>query len=104
VELKAVFRIRIRIRKVFGPPGSIFICPDQFWNPDSSINKQKIVKNLDFYSFGIYNNLFSFMNDVNVPSVSDRQKKLKRKNSLFIDIWKLAEEKSRIRSRIESNV
>jgi hypothetical protein len=44
------------------------------------------------------------MTDVNVPSVSDRQKKIKRNNSLFVDIWNLTEEKSRIRSRIESNV
>jgi hypothetical protein len=48
-------------------------------DPDPSINKQKIKKNFNFYSFVTlvisYYGLDSSKTDVNVPSVSKKQKK-----------------------------
>ncbi len=55
-QLLPVFLSRIRIRRIqkfFGPPGSgsVIICAGPDPAPDPSINKQKMEKNLAFYSF-----------------------------------------------------
>jgi hypothetical protein len=45
-------------------------------DPDPSIIMQNSKKNLDSYYFGTLFGFLSFKNDVNVPSKSNKQKKL----------------------------
>jgi hypothetical protein len=101
----AVLRIWIRrIRTyVFGHPGSGSISQEtqrygsgsgsrSFYHQAKEVRKTSIPTGLTSYVF------LSLKNDVNVPSKSNRQKKLDKKLFL-ITILKVTEENSRIRSR-----
>jgi hypothetical protein len=52
------------------------LCTD----PDPSINKKKSKKNLNFYYFMTSFRLLSIKTDVNVPSKSNKENKLKKNN------------------------
>jgi hypothetical protein len=52
--------------------GSVIICTD----PNPSINKQKMKKCLDFCCLVTHNYLSSFKTDVNVPTESNKPKKI----------------------------
>jgi len=61
---------------VFGPPGSgsVIICTDPDLDQDTSINKQKSKKNLDFYHFfRLLIDFLSLKTDVTVPSKSNKR-------------------------------
>jgi hypothetical protein len=61
---------------VFGPPGSGSIC-QRYGSGSGSFTSWKISKkNLDSYNFVTLFDFLSLKNDVNVPSKSNKQKKL----------------------------
>ncbi len=73
-----------------------------FRDPDSNINKKKSKNNLDFYYYILWL-LFDYLSmktDVNVPSKSNKQNKLWKKNLIFVGILSTTDEKSWIRTRI----
>ncbi len=55
-------------------------------------------KNLYFYSFVTFYDFLSMKIDVNVPSETNKQKKIEKKLS-FVDVSKGTDEKSRLRSQ-----
>jgi hypothetical protein len=67
-------------------------------DPDPSIIKQKELKTLDFYCFVTFYDFLSVKNCINVSSKSNKQKNVGKK--VFVGIWKVTDEKSRIRIRI----
>jgi hypothetical protein len=68
--------------------------------PDPSITCKNSKKNLDYYFVTLFNFL-SLKNEVNVPSKSNKQKKLKIKKLFFCWHLKVSDENSRIRIRIQ---
>jgi hypothetical protein len=69
-------------------------------DPDPSISMQKNKKNLESYYFVTLFDFLSLKNNVNVPSKSNKQKKLCYKNYFSAGILKVNDENSRIRIRI----
>jgi hypothetical protein len=57
---------------------------DPVLDPDPSIIMQNSKKNLDSWYFVTLFDFLSLKNDVNVPSKSNRQKKLFEKNSFLL--------------------
>ncbi len=86
--------LRIRIRMCFGPPGSGSICM-RYGSGSDPYNQAKIVKNTQFLGYYFVTSLWLiiFENDVKVASKSFKL------NFLFV-IFKVTDEKSRIRIRI----
>ncbi len=66
-------------------------------DPDPSINKQKMKKNLDFYCF--VTSLRLFLNLQKGISIKTQRKRL-----LFVGVLKVTQEKSRIRIRIRNRI
>ncbi len=86
---------------VFGPSGSVIIYMDpdvECGSGSGSFHQQakKSKKNLDFYYFLLLLEFLPSYTDVNVPSKSNKQKNLRKKNLFFVGFLTATDEKSRI--------
>ncbi len=92
--------MRIRIQGDYKPV--LWIRIRMFFT--SRIHQAKIVRKTLISTFlGRFYDFLSLKSDVNVPSKSNKQKNLGKK-IIFVGILKAADEKSRIRVRIESRL